>query len=120
MAKGFNGRGMPGMGGMGGANMQNMIRQAQKMQQDMMKAQEELENKNYEAAVGGGVVSAVVSGKKEVVSVTIDPEAVDPDDVEMLQDLIVAAVNEALRKANDDANSQMSKVTGGMNMGGLF
>ena len=116
MAKGFNSRGMGGLGGLGGGNMQNMIRQAQKMQADMMKAQEELESKSYEAAAGGGVVKAVVSGKKEVPSVTIDPEAVDPDDVEMLQDLIVAAVNEALRKANDDANTQMSKLTGGMNL----
>ena len=112
MAKGFNSRGMGGMGG----NMNNMIRQAQKMQQDMMKAQEELESKTYEAAAGGGVVSAAVSGKKELLSVTIDPEAVDPDDVEMLQDLIVAAVNEALRKAGDDAASQMSKLTGGLNL----
>ncbi|MDE6260603.1 MAG: YbaB/EbfC family nucleoid-associated protein [Oscillospiraceae bacterium] len=113
MAKGFNSR---GMGGMGGGNMNNMIRQAQKMQQDMLKAQEELEAKTYEAGAGGGVVSATVSGKKELVSVTIDPEAVDPDDVEMLQDLIVAAVNEALRKASDDASSQMSKLTGGLNL----
>ncbi len=112
MAKGFNSRGMGGMGG----NMNNMIRQAQKMQQDMMKAQEELETKTYEAAAGGGVVPAAVSGKKELVSVAIDPEAVDPDDVEMLQDLIVAAVNEALRKASDDAASQMSKLTGGLNL----
>ena len=113
MAKGFNSR---GMGGMGGGNMNNMIRQAQKMQQDMMKAQEELESRTYEAAAGGGVVSAAVSGRKELLSVTIDPEAVDPDDVEMLQDLIVAAVNEALRKAGDDAASQMSKLTGGLNL----
>ena len=113
MAKGCNGR---GMGGMGGGSMNNMIRQAQKMQQDMMKAQEELESKTYEAQAGGGVVSAVVSGKKELLSVTIDPEAVDPDDVEMLQDLIVAAVNEALRKASDDAASQMSKLTGGLGL----
>ena len=113
MAKGFNGR---GMGGMGGGNMNNMIRQAQKMQQDMMKAQEELESKTYEAQAGGGVVSATVSGKKELLSVTIDPEAVDPDDVEMLQDLIVAAVNEALRRASEDAASQMSKLTGGLNL----
>ena len=110
MAKGFNNRGVPG------SNMNNMIRQAQKMQQDMLKAQEELEAKTYEAGAGGGVVSATVSGKKELVSVTIDPEAVDPDDVEMLQDLIVAAVNEALRKASDDASSQMSKLTGGLNL----
>ena len=82
----------------------------------MMKAQEELESKTYEAGAGGGVVSATVSGRKELVSVAIDPEAVDPDDVEMLQDLIVAAVNEALRKANEDAASQMSKLTGGLNL----
>ena len=113
MAKGFNSR---GMGGMGGGNMNNMIRQAQKMQQDMMKAQEELESKTYEAQAGGGVVSAVVSGKKELLSITIDPEAVDPDDVEMLQDLIVAAVNEALRRAAEDAASQMSRLTGGLNL----
>ncbi len=112
MAKGFGSRGIGGMGG----NMNSMIRQAQKMQQDMMKAQEELEAKSYEASAGGGVVSAVVSGKKELTSVTIDPEAVDPEDVEMLQDLIVAAVNEAMRLANEDAASQMSKLTGGLNL----
>ena len=117
MAKGFNSRGMGGMrGGMGGGSMNDMIRQAQKMQQEMLKAQEELESKSYEATVGGGMVAAVVSGKKELASVTIDPEAVDPDDVEMLQDLIVAAVNEAMRKANEDAASQMSKLTGGMGL----
>ncbi len=112
MAKGFNSRGMGGMGG----NMNSMLRQAQKMQQDMMKAQEELESKTYEAAAGGGVVTAVVSGKKELTQVTIDPEAVDPDDVEMLQDLIVAAVNEAMRKATEDAASSMSRLTGGLNL----
>ncbi len=112
MAKGFGSRGMGGMGG----NMSNMLRQAQKMQQDMLKAQEELESKSYEASAGGGVVTAVVSGKKELTQVTIDPEAVDPDDVDMLQDLIVAAVNEAMRKASDDAASQMSKLTGGLNL----
>ena len=80
------------------------------------KAQEELESKSYEASAGGGVVTAVVSGKKELTQVTIDPEAVDPDDVDMLQDLIVAAVNEAMRKASDDAASQMSKLTGGLNL----
>lgn len=113
MAKGFNNRGMGGMGG--GMNM-NMIKQAQKMQQDMMKAQEELEAKEYEASAGGGVVTALVNGKRELVSVTIDPEAVDPDDVEMLQDLIVAAVNEGIRMANTDASSQMQKLTGGLNL----
>ena len=86
------------------------------MQQDLLKALVELESKTYEAGAGGGVVSATVSGRKELVSVAIDPEAVDPDDVEMLQDLIVAAVNEALRKANEDAASQMSKLTGGLNL----
>ncbi len=113
MAKGFGSR---GMGGMGGGNMNSMIRQAQKMQQEMLKAQEELEGKSYEATAGGGVVTAVVSGKRELTGVTIDPEAVDPDDVEMLQDLIVAAVNEAMRKATDDASSQMSRLTGGLNL----
>ena len=112
MAKGFNSRGMGGMGG----NMNSMLRQAQKMQQDMLKAQEELESKSYEASAGGGVVTAVVSGRKELTQVTIDPEAVDPDDVDMPQDLIVAAVNEAMRKASDDAASQMSKHTGGLNL----
>ena len=96
MAKGFGSRGIPGMGG--GMNM-NMIKQAQKMQQDMLKMQQELEEKTYEASAGGGVVTASVSGKRELKSLTIDPDAVDPDDVEMLEDMIVAAVNEALRAA---------------------
>ena len=117
MAKGFNSRGMGGFGG--GMNM-NMIKQAQKMQQDMLKMQEELEVKQYEAAAGGGVVKAVVNGKHEVVSLTIDPEAVDPEDVEMLQDMVVAAVNEAMRKAEADQSANMAKLTGGLNLGGLF
>ena len=96
MAKGFGGRGMPGMGG--GMNM-NMLKQAQKMQQDMMRLQQELQEKEYQAAAGGGVVSATVNGKHELKALVIDPEAVDPDDVEMLQDMIVAAVNEAMRAA---------------------
>ena len=100
MAKGFNSRGMGGFGG--GMNM-NMMKQVQKMQQDMMKMQQELETKTYTAAAGGGVVSAEVNGQHEVVSITIDPEAVDPEDVEMLQDMIVAAVNEAMRAADSDA-----------------
>ena len=83
--------------------------------QDIRLMQQELEEKTYEASAGG-VVTAVVSGKKELTQVTIDPEAVDPDDVDMLQDLIVAAVNEAMRKASDDAASQMSKLTGGLNL----
>ena len=117
MAKGFNSRGMGGFGG--GMNM-NMVKQAQKMQQDMLKMQEELEVKQYEAAAGGGVVKAVVNGKHEVVSLTIDPEAVDPEDVEMLQDMVVAAVNEAMRKAEAEASQNMSRLTGGLNLGGLF
>ena len=115
MAKGFRG-GSP-MGG--GINM-NMIKQAQKMQQDMLKMQQELEEKEFSAKAGGGVVEAVVSGKRELLRVTIAPEAVDPDDVEMLQDLVVAAVNEALRAAEDAANTNMSKLTGGLNLGGLL
>ena len=114
MAKGYRG-GSP----MGGANMINMMRQAQQMQQQMMQMQQELEEKEYEATVGCGVVKAVVTGKKQVKAIEIDPEAVDPEDVEMLQDLVVAAVNEALRKCEEDVASSMNKFTGGMNLGGL-
>ncbi|WP_368273948.1 YbaB/EbfC family nucleoid-associated protein [Intestinimonas butyriciproducens] len=104
------------MGGMGGGFNMNMIKQAQKMQQDMQKMQEELENKEYTAQAGGGVVSATVSGKHELKSLAIDPEAVDPEDVEMLQDLIVAAVNEAMRTASSDAAASMGQLTGGLNL----
>ena len=114
MAKGYGARGMAGMGG--GMNM-NMIKQAQKMQQDMLKMQQELQEKEYEAKSGGGMVCATVNGKHELKNLVIDPEAVDPDDVEMLQDMIVAAVNEAMRAADSDANQTMSKLTGGMNLG---
>ena len=117
MAKGGYRGGMPM--GMGGKNQMQMMKQAQKMQQDLLKMQEEMESKEYEATAGGGVITAVVSGKRELVRVNIDPEAVDPDDVEMLQDMIVAAVNEAMRKAEADSAS-MSKLTGGLNLGGLF
>lgn len=113
MAKGFGSRGMGGMGG--GMNM-NMIKQAQKMQQDMMRMQQELQEKEYEAAAGGGVVSATVNGKHELKNLVIAPEAVDPDDVEMLQDLIVAAVNEAMRAADSDAANTMQKLTGGLGL----
>lgn len=112
MAKG----GFPGMG-----NMNNMIKQAQKMQKDMMKIQEELEQRQIETSAGGGAVTVVVTGKKELVSINIKPEVVDPDDVEMLQDLIMAAVNEAIRKADEMMNSEMGKLTGGLGLpGGLF
>ena len=104
-------------GPMGGGMNMNMIRQAQKMQQEMLKMQAEMETKTYSAAAGGGVVTAEVNGKHEVVSLSIDPEAVDPEDVEMLQDMVIAAVNEAMRKAESDASASMSKLTGGMNLG---
>lgn len=112
MARGFN----PGMGG--GMNM-NMIKQVQKMQQDMLKVQEELEAKEYSAGAGGGAVTAKVNGKRELISVVLDPGAVDPDDVEMLQDLIVAAVNEALRQAGEDMSAGMKRFTGGVNLPGF-
>jgi DNA-binding YbaB/EbfC family protein len=102
----------------GGMNM-NMIKQAQKMQQDMMKMQAELEEKEYEATAGGGVVTAKVNGKKELCALTIDPEAVDPEDVEMLQDTIIAAVNEAIRKGENAKAESMGKLTGGLNLGSL-
>lgn len=107
-------------GGMGGGMNMNMVKQAQKMQQDMLKMQEEMESKEYEATVGGGVVKATVNGKHEVLSISIAPEAVDPDDVEMLQDMIVGAVNEAMRKADTEASQDLSRLTGGLNLGGLF
>ena len=113
MAKGGF-RGMPG-----GMNQAAMMKQAQKMQQEMLRVQQEMEQKNYSAASGGGMVRATVSGKRELVSLEIKPEAVDPEDVEMLQDMIVAAVNEALRTAENDASAGMSKLTGGLNLGGL-
>lgn len=101
----------------GGMNQMQMMRQAQKMQQDILKMQEELESKTYTATSGGGVVSATVSGKRELVSLVIEPEAVDPEDVEMLQDMVVAAVNEALRTAEETASQSMSKITGGLDLG---
>ena len=117
MAKGgFRG----GMGGMGGMNQAAMMKQAQKMQQEMLRMQEEMENKTYSATSGGGMVTAEVNGKHEVVSLTVKPEAVDPDDVEMLQDMIMAAVNEAMRTADTEAANNMSRLTGGLNLGGLF
>ncbi|MBR7081374.1 MAG: YbaB/EbfC family nucleoid-associated protein [Oscillospiraceae bacterium] len=100
----------------GGMNM-NMLKQAQKMQQEMLKMQEELQEKTYEAAAGGGMVTAVVNGKHELVSLEIKPEAVDPEDVEMLGDMVIAAVNEAFRKADTEMNDGMSKLTGGLNFG---
>ena len=114
MAKGGF-RGMPG-----GMNQAAMMKQAQKMQQDLLRMQEEQENKTYTAKAGGGMVTATVNGKHEVTALEINPEAVDPDDVEMLQDMVIAAVNEAMRNADADAAQNMSRLTGGLNLGGLF
>ena len=110
--------GFPGM--MGGANMQQLARQAQKLQQQMTKMQEELDAREFEATSGGGMVTAKVNGKRELLALTIKPEAVDPDEGEMLEDMVMAAVNEALRTAADTAEREMGKLTGGMNMPGLF
>ncbi|MDD2574204.1 MAG: YbaB/EbfC family nucleoid-associated protein [Bacillota bacterium] len=110
MAKGK----MPGMGNMG-----NMMKQVQKMQQEMARLQAELEERTVESSAGGGVVSVVVTGKKEIKEISIKPEAVDPDDVEMLEDLILAAVNEALRQAEEMVAGEMAKITGGLNIPGL-
>lgn len=104
-------------GGLGGGMNLNMIKQAQKMQADMLKMQAEMEEKTYTAAAGGGVVTAVVSGKHELISLKIKPEAVDPEDVEMLSDLVIAAVNEAMRLADAAMHDTMSKMTGGLNLG---
>ena len=115
MAKGGF-RGMPG-----GMNQAAMMKQAQKMQQEMLRMQEEMENKTYTATAGGGMVTAEVSGKHQLVNLTIKEEAVDPDDVDMLQDMIIAAVNEAMRTADTDAANNMSRLTGGLGgLGGLF
>jgi len=110
MAKG----GFPGMGGM---NMQQMLAQAQRMQQDALRAQQELESQIFEAAAGGGMVSARVTGGKRLESLTIDPACVDPDDVEMLADLVVAAVNAALTEAAQTSEREMARITGGLNLG---
>ena len=104
-------------GGLGGGMNMNMIKQAQKMQDDLLKMQAEMEEQTYSAQSGGGVVTAVVTGKRELSELTIEPDAVDPEDVEMLQDLIVAAVNEAMRKAETSMADSMSKLTGGLNLG---
>ena len=115
MAKGgFRG----GYGGMGGMNQANMMKQAQKMQQELAKMQAELEASSFTATAGGGAVKATVSGKRELKHLEIKPECVDPEDVEMLQDMILAAVNEALRNAEETRNAEMAKLAPGM--GGMF
>lgn len=108
-----------GYGG-GSGNMNSMIKQAQKMQEEMTKVQQELEEKVYDVTSGGGAVKVTITGKREITGIEIKPEVVDPDDVEMLQDLLVAAVNEAIRKVDDISEKEMSKITSGINMPGLF
>ncbi len=108
-----------GYGG-GPGNMQSMLKQAQKMQEDMQTAQAELEAKEYTASSGGNMVEATVNGKHEVISLKINPDVVDPDDVEMLEDLVLAAVNEAIRAAASDSEQTMGAITGGLNLPGMF
>ena len=108
-----------GMGG-GPGNMQSMLRQAQKMQDEAQRVQSELEETEYSATSGGGAVSATVNGKHDLVALTISPDVVDPDDAEMLADLVMAAINEANRAAAKDAEAKMGSVTGGMNIPGMF
>ncbi|MCL4496771.1 MAG: YbaB/EbfC family nucleoid-associated protein [Candidatus Acidulodesulfobacterium ferriphilum] len=101
-------------------NMAGMLKQAQKFQSDMLKMQEELGSKIVESSSGGGMVTAKVNGKQELISITIDKAVINPDDAEMLQDLIVASINEALNKSKDMVTNEMSKLTGGLNLPGLF
>ncbi len=111
-------------GGMGGQNMNAMLQQAQKMQEDMAALQEDLDNREYEISAGGGAVTVKISGKKQILSLDIQPEIVDPDDIETLSDVLMAAVNEAIKKVEDTNNEEMGKITGalgmGMGMPGLF
>ena len=114
MAKG----GFPGgMGGMGGGNMQQLMMKAQKMQQDVARAQAELNEREFTASSGGGMVSVTVTGNKDVKAIVINPTCVDPDDVEMLQDLVLSAVNEALRTATKTVEDEIGKITGGLGLG---
>lgn len=109
-----------GMGGGGAANLQQLARQAQKMQENIEKITAELETKEYTATSGGGMVTATVTGKMEVKSIEMKPEVVDPEDVEMLGDMIAAAINEAIRNAVTEKDEKMSAVSGGLNVPGLF
>ena len=118
MAKGNSGG--YGGGGFGGMNMNNIMKQAKKMQQQMEEAQQTLAEKTLEVSSGGGAVKVVISGQKEIKEIAIKPEVVDPEDVEMLQDLVRSAVNEAIRQADELATSSMSGITGGMNLPGMF
>lgn len=109
-----------GFGGGMPSNMNQMMKQAQKAQEEMARIQQEIEQKDFTVTVGGGAVEVVVTGKKEVKAVNIKPEVVDPDDIEMLQDLIIAAVNEAIRNADEAMSREMEKVTGGLSLPGMF
>lgn len=109
-----------GFPGMGGGNMNNLIKQAQKFQQQMEDMQKSLETKEFSASAGGGAVTIVANGKKQIIDIKIKPEVVDPDDIEMLEDLIIAACNEALKRAEDETAGEMKKLTGGMNIPGMF
>lgn len=108
-----------GFGGFGGGNMNNLIKQAQKMQQQMEQMQKDLETKEFSASAGGGAVTVVANGKRQLVQIKINPDVVDPDDVEMLEDLVMLACNEALKKAEDETSGEMKKLTGGMNIPGF-
>ena len=107
-----------GLGG-GPSNMQSMIKQAQKMQEEMAAKQAELEEREYDISAGGGVVGVKINGKKEILSIDIQPEIVDPDDIETLSDILVAAVNEAIKRVDDTNNAEMSKITGSLGMPGM-
>ena len=109
-----------GFGGPPGMNMQGLMKQAQKMQKQMAEIQEQMAKKTLEVSSGGGAIKVTINGEKQITSLVISPEVVDPDDVEMLQDLVISAVNEAFRQMEESVNSQMSKITGGMNLPGLF
>lgn len=113
--KGFSGAGMNT-----NKNVSNVVKQAQKMQEQMTKIQEEVEQKTVESVAGGGMIKVVANGKKEILSIKIDPEAVDPDDTETLEDLVMVAVNDVIKKADDMMNEAMESLTGGLNIPGLF
>lgn len=108
-----------GVGG-GPQNMNAMIRQAQKMQEDMEALQADLDAREYDISAGGGVIGVKINGKREILNIDIKPEVVDPDDIETLSDLLVAAVNEAIKRVDETNNAEMQKITGGINMPGLF
>ena len=106
--------------GKGPSNMNAMMRQAQKMQEDMTALQEDLDSREYDISAGGGVVNIKINGKKEIINIEIKPEIVDPDDIEMLQDILTAGINEAIKKVETTNTEEMSKITGSLNIPGLF